>query len=380
MQYIHVSPDAPLEIQHTVSRMNACRQQIEDLTNRLKAAESLWGSLRDEIAGYIQNPGQNAAVATRPVQSSLNLLPDELLCDIFQRLRFQRNANLGPLLLVNKRIHCLVMNTPSLWTRIEFHVVGDLIEEALLHRSYVEACMERSQNVCLDIDIKLDWDTKQRILTRAATDAVMGLVDDEEEAVWSAFDTMDMDFNFSVYEEEEESLFEVLDAIVGAEGCNMPRWKSLVLSLPRDDSQQVSILERLIGDTPNLRDLNLQNAFLLDADDEIAWEGVLPNLSALCNFQSDGPTPSASSLNPFVLQEIGIHIGHPSGVNKLSSYQALQYLSIVCFEGGPSGDPIISLPQLRSLHLGGSFNYFIGRLRTSSQFALNRITRHLLGL
>ncbi|CAG7852476.1 SubName: Full=Uncharacterized protein {ECO:0000313/EMBL:CCA75417.1} [Serendipita indica DSM 11827] len=367
MEHVNVSLDAPTEIQHKASQMNGCREEIEDLLIRLKAAESRWNSLRDDVAPYIQKADQKAAVATRSVKVSLNRLPDELLYDIFRRLRFHWNSNLGPLLLVNKRIHHFVMKTPSLWTRIGFHADFDLLYTRFPKQSYIEACIERSHGVGLDIEINVEVGTKEDFLKQAAVGAVLSLVDEPHNAdIFSIFDNVDMDLNCSKYEEKCKELVQVIDMIIGINGCNMPLWRSLHLVLPYDYILHISVLERFIGYTPNLRELHLENTWLLDDDDDsqYIWEQVLPELSDLRSFGSDHCLPWAfSTLNPAMLKELNFSPKIPSNFDKLSLYQALQHLVIAWGGIDVPNDSTIFLPNLCTLSITGGFEYVIARLR-----------------
>ncbi|CAG7852515.1 SubName: Full=Uncharacterized protein {ECO:0000313/EMBL:CCA73500.1} [Serendipita indica DSM 11827] len=365
MEDFEVPIDAPLDIQQKATQMRRCWEQIQALTGQLKAAESLWNSLRDEVAGYIQQSERKRLISARPAKVSLDGLPNELLFNIFRHLRFERYGHLGALLLINKRIHHFVMSTPLLWTHIEVLVDCDLLDATPPKPSYVEACLKNSQSAGLDIEIHLEWDAAAEFLKQAAIVAVVNLVDEQEEdAVWSTLNDIDMDFRCPVYEKKEAALFEVLDAIIGTDGCNMRRWKSLVLSLPSDPSHRIAILERLIGSTPNLCEVDLQNTDGSDSEQD-AWDSIFQDLSSLSCFTSDYRLPWAfSALNPNRISELKIDLRNSMDFEILASYRALQHLDIYWEGKGDSSNSIILLPNLRSLHIRGPYNYILNRLLT----------------
>ncbi|CCA77391.1 hypothetical protein PIIN_11368 [Serendipita indica DSM 11827] len=67
--------DAPFEIKQKSSQMKACVDKIEALKSRLKAAESLWNSLRDEVAGYIQMEIGNPSSRVAPPEPHSTIYP-----------------------------------------------------------------------------------------------------------------------------------------------------------------------------------------------------------------------------------------------------------------------------------------------------------------
>ncbi|KAG8816232.1 hypothetical protein FRC17_000394, partial [Serendipita sp. 399] len=136
--------------------LSECEQRIINLTGQLRRRIEEYRSLKtiglDHREASPVSPAVRQApnVATTRV-SPISKCPDEILGYIFENMVEEGSHKIRPLLTVNKRFHRVVMTNPLLWRKIFLKIDSELQEVNSLSTSYVEACLERSGKILLDI-------------------------------------------------------------------------------------------------------------------------------------------------------------------------------------------------------------------------------------
>lgn len=150
----------PQDLRKRVNLLHAKERKLADLEAQLRILREECDDIRLEISRYLVqtdlNTG-NGPLYTRK-GAPLSRCPDEILTNIFSFYLIDRHISIRRLLLVCKRWNRLIMRSPRMWARIQILNIDPFIEwpsEEPLARRYITACMNRSNNLSMDIRLNL---------------------------------------------------------------------------------------------------------------------------------------------------------------------------------------------------------------------------------
>ncbi|KAG8819910.1 hypothetical protein FRC17_010304 [Serendipita sp. 399] len=136
--------------------LSACERRIIDLTGQLRRRIEEYRSLKTIDLDHREASPVSLVVRQAPNVVTtrappISRCPDEILGYIFEDVVEEGSHKTRPLLTVNKQFHRVVMTNPLLWRKIFLKIDSELQEINSLSTSYVEACLERSGKILLDI-------------------------------------------------------------------------------------------------------------------------------------------------------------------------------------------------------------------------------------
>ena len=344
------------EVQAKLDLLKTCERNISELERQLSQARILRESLIEDL-------GEHA----RP-RAWIDILPDELLCIIIEHTIRSKRPRIGRFLFINKRFHLLVVNTPSLWTQIDIDVEDPGYMPGWLS-FYVTACLKYSQDLLIEVRMNLSAQVPQATYIRNAVETrFMELVDEyEEENVSNMLDEMNFHLGCSSYETHFDDLFEQITEVVGNDGCNMRRWKSLILFLPANNQLCGTLMKMFSGPTPQLRILEIMDGYHTEIKKQIEEYGAFPDLAAVHTLTVDWGEPWFLSLNRAGLVDLIITLSSTSDLDHLIHCTSLQHLA-VRYRGADEEEEAskgsVCLPALLSLRVSGTIGPVLARLST----------------
>lgn len=131
-----------------IAAYRKCELNVKRLQVELHEEQEKLAALKKDILT------QNPASVTTIHESAIQTVPPEILSLIFTYFVEYQPTHIRRLLLVCRQWYSVIMNTPSLWTRIQIIADSTIDRNQLLSRStYVRTCIERSRELLLDIVI-----------------------------------------------------------------------------------------------------------------------------------------------------------------------------------------------------------------------------------
>jgi hypothetical protein len=377
--------DVPDEILKKIDLFYTQEQLIFTLESQLNDLKAQHHSLEQELQPYRMDvhSTNHATAHTIPEQTSaVHGLPDEILSQIFDIYTDDRSetrrCKLRRLLLVCRRWHDLVMNSPLLWAHVEiekycepFGFGGSPVT------TYVKACISRSQNIPLDMDLELQICGLSSYVRAGLFDRAKSIVDEE----------FHQKIRHQIYKESWDhgsSRFllqfgRFLEYLFGDDGQHLRRCRRLAIRFPLDEEIARTIWARMKSNMSNLTSLTLFdiptrwsiNDTLAQVDlPRIKYLDVKGRLAYPINLFSI----SSNKLEHFstMVDESTAHLEH------LSSFQSLLTLRLNCWRPPIQmyNSPAFSvhLPHLRELSIKGHFihlrsiNFYLPALKVLRVF------------
>lgn len=255
------------------SKIANMKSQLNDLRARLENLEKEHRWLRKELKPYSippEKPSNNLKFGTNQVNTVLHIdrLPHDILYMVFKIYLEYDHHDIWKLASVSRGWNRFIMDCPGLWAQIQITTDTDHpIQYSFQHPlSYISACLERSQDLPLDISLRFDgFPTPDDSIQTTLTDTDGAVIDtsDIENLVDPSWG-WDLDFDSPSYCWLFNRFF---DRLVGINGQRMTRWSRLYIDVGYDRPLSASILKRLRGPLPNLKHLNMQG-FPRTGDDE----------------------------------------------------------------------------------------------------------------
>lgn len=292
-----------------------------------------------------------------------NSLPDKILHHIFSYSIHDDHISIGRLLFVCKRWKRMILDDYHLWSRIQISIPH--LSDAYWARTlYATACMERSQDLLLDVEINFSQPISDREgmkrdiidqVKRSVPSEFYGNVDRWGELLECPF----IPESRMTYHHQAVSL---VDHLVGSTGENIRRWKTLRLSLPQDDAEFCAdVWISLYRSTPNLLKLSLDCCREMSARLEDKTSRGLPDLTALQHFTlHGGMTISQFGVWKNSVSYLDIEVDNSThAMSEIAYFPQLHTLrlhGLSCADAGISLDHIIPLPHLKKLSLSGHYD------------------------
>ncbi|KAG8764985.1 hypothetical protein FRC15_007295 [Serendipita sp. 397] len=307
-----LQPTGPLT-SGALPNLSSHERQITDFSHQLASKIQEYVDARAPINRHrLVLPTAQDTNHTLLTSSPVSQTPDIVLSFIFESLAEEGSHEIVPLLLVNKRFHRLVMSNRLLWRNISIEINECLDEVNSLTASYVHACLERSANVSLDINLNCSaMCNQERFLKFYATNVVRNSLTNEDEK-YEAYDHFYLLFSkyivddtpsnndeLTLYnrEDNDELMFYnrkmkealvIVNSLRGRDRTHTRRWRSAVLDFPDLGRVFREMWFLLDLEMPDLRYLKLE--FIPGFDFLPGFKGGLPDvkLPALRDF-SYGP-------------------------------------------------------------------------------------------
>jgi hypothetical protein len=279
-------PELSEAVQDKISQLSALDKLLTKIESEFEELFTVRLQLEIETMPYRlppprQTEGEPSTSLIR--ESPIERCPDDILLLIFHECLNPRHDKIGHLLRVCKRWNHMVMNTPTMWARIQVTEVDQFFEDESSVRStvsYVSACLERSCNLLLDIELNLmDIPSCSGYIESQARDFLRSIVDEEDhEEVDDVVDNIEWTFRSSEY---ETMLQQAFDGIFGQENLNLKRWKTLSLTFPDAEEIAMDVWRKFKTPCPNLKIMKLQNVDFLEDEVEDMVIGELQALASV---------------------------------------------------------------------------------------------------
>lgn len=198
--------------------LKECDIQINGLRNMLELACCYRRLLEEQLRSL------------RYQRSSLNRVPDELVLEIFRFVTCEDSLALGPLLLVKRRWHRLIVGSPCLWVNIEVHFQAvSYATDIKRATNYVKLATQL--NNVLPIDVNLTLPTQERLIYETG---------------------------LHTYKESMNALRQFMRTIAGTFGANVRRLRSFRLDYNPNKSNDLMLHELFHYSTPRLEELQIR--------------------------------------------------------------------------------------------------------------------------
>ncbi|KAG8826959.1 hypothetical protein FRC17_008045 [Serendipita sp. 399] len=239
----------------------------ELLCSKLENYNTLRASLDDSISTLTANVDEKHPSSSRP--SPISHCPYEILAFIFENIVEEGSHAIQPLLLVNKQFYQVAISDPFLWRKITIKINKYMGEANSLSTSYINACLHRSEDVLLDVELDCSAaSTQTEYIKRVMFDAIQQSMDEEDpkcvvNGISHALDRTG-GFKYPVYEQKWRRFMDIVHSLTGPAWIHMRRWRSAFISLPNIKILAGDVWGLLsAGHAPNLQDLQIIN-FELD--------------------------------------------------------------------------------------------------------------------
>lgn len=311
------------------------------------------------IRPRIQTATLDRVSASRTVQSTkfpIDRCPNEIFIHIFEYfLDGIYHRCIRRLILVCKRWHLLIMNTKSLWARIEIQDPRDLFNFSTKNSlvPYVNACFERSRDLTLDVKLDMgNLPTLNRYITTYLYECCRPIINwPDQHRFFDALDGVNWSCGSQWYEFQHEA---VLNSLFGSNSEHLSRYRTLNLGLPYYANEAKVITETLAGPFPNLKYLHIDNIHhpfsfrfsSFPSAETIILTEIVPLKDLIA---------SSTSLRYL---EIGVD-SDLSNIAELSSFIQLRRLALYFYGIKPADNGIrpvtVNLPHLHELIVAGRY-------------------------
>ncbi|KIM32546.1 hypothetical protein M408DRAFT_19946 [Serendipita vermifera MAFF 305830] len=288
--------------------------------------------------------------------------PEEILLMVFEYYLSKNPRLVRRLLLVCRQWYQLAISAPRLWNRILIYVgeEWDVDNACKSIRMWVERCLTRSKPLLLDItlDFSVIGDPVTKIRSKIVKSLYEELNGDVIDLVndWAAtlhVDTLDDPDVISVY--QFHHLFDLLNILVGHNGKNMSRWRSLELHLPDMGPVAMEITQRLTYPATSLNRLYWIDTSCLSNYIEGDYQYPLSTLRSLESLDVPDPLDlSFLDIQHSSVNNLKIRAQRCWSSVALNMFTQLQELEIIFEYAYPSLEAeFVTLPSLRRLILKG---------------------------
>lgn len=363
--------NVPDEISEKIDLFYTQEKLIFTLESQLNDLKAQHHTLEQDLRPYRIDTHSTShnTVHTIPEQAGpIHGLPDEILSQIFETYTDDpsetRCSKLGILLLVCKRWHDLVMNSPLLWAHIEidkdcepFEFGGSPIT------AYVEACISRSQGIPLDMDLALQNCDSSAYIKAGLFDRAKAIVDEN----------FHQEIHRQIYKNAwhyTSSRFVIqfgrfFDSLFGDDGQHLRQCHRLVIRLPVHEEIARTIWARMRSNMSNLTSLTLLDIPALWSTDDTLAQVNLPRvkyLEAKGRYFTIAYPTKLFSISSTKLEHFSTTIDYSmTHLEDLSSFQGLRSLRLDCWRIATEEDdaPTFSfhLPHLHELSINGHFTH-----------------------
>jgi hypothetical protein len=338
--------------------IKTCEARIESLDKQLKEAQ-------EEQRWWERQLAFTMAIGL----DYFNKCPLEILVEIFQIYLTTNHRHIRRLLLVCKKWYNLVMNTPSLWNRIDVRFSEPSTGRSLHFIPYVQACKQRSENLKLEVTLDLE--------------AVGDVEDYHTGVIWShihgecadcLLEGLNPHYSHqsecSIYEQRKEEVINTVRELVGEGSKDMTRWSSFDLTLPYMNGGIKEIAPALFlldGPTNSLHNISIHNLsdwFDLSGDDEMfdQFPG-LTDCSRVERLKLRRTDIDSMPIQYSSIKHLDIFINHESDLLSISNLSSLETLQMMVLGRPDSNDDLPrqenvrhKFPCLHSMEMTGDLD------------------------
>lgn len=353
-----------------IYRLLAQRKQVAELEAQLKALRKDTTHLEEELVPY-KTHIMMMEKARRELDSQsevhdgdlapIHRCPDEVLQTIFELYLISSHDKIRCLLLVCVRWYEVIMDSPKLWARIHISCPISLFThpKAQSKLGYIRACVERSRNVPLILDLDfLSFPSCSEYIKLAMRESAKAITDEGEHAsICSRVGGLIWNYQSPLYVAKVDM---IVDNLVGIQRTNLNRWSSLTLKLPTNRDLAWNIWKRFGGSFPSLEHLEITN--IPEQPQEEQPQLFTPDFSNVRRLSISRTTYSLQHLSlsstNLISLEITLHYTL-SILLELSQFTMLRELGLRgTSESGQLSLPspiTLALPNLEILELGGCY-------------------------
>ncbi|KAG9051928.1 hypothetical protein FS842_010812 [Serendipita sp. 407] len=331
-------------VETKISELARHRALVHDLEQKLSVAREVCGALEIELSPYLEFPSVIKSCR-------ISLLPSELLVEIFTLyLKSVGHPFIRRLILVCRRWHHLVVRTASLWTTIHAKPIYPSVQHPNPYselRLYIKACLQRSETLPLDINIKFTWhvdspDDLAALQIRAIAEPLID-TSHRETAEWFRRIRGEQTSASQAVKREHQYLLDAIRLLVS----HQSRWRTLRFSAPGWKSAHRIPREILAEASPNL--------VLFHTDTKLSVFGEMPSLKALKVHLFDNLVEEI--FNKDGIERLDVKYLASTGFKMLANWASLRELRCTyqcrgSYSRGNSRE-VIRLPVLRNLTLYG---------------------------
>lgn len=218
--------------------LEQCQQRADDLERQLLDTKSRCVSLARELQEYSPQSWQlSDQYKVSRHKTSLEDLPDKLICEIFEYATLLCHPFIRSLLLVCRRFHRIIMSASSLWTRIDLLFPKDLMDCFSPTKEYVVTCLERSRGRLLDITIRFPQYiiAENYTINQVAVEMTPVIGQDASMDLRRTLFDLSWGCTSSLVHKRIALIQTATKALIGSKGEHILRWASLSVTLSEDD-------------------------------------------------------------------------------------------------------------------------------------------------
>jgi hypothetical protein len=348
----------PNDIKEKIRLFHNQEELRNHLAKQLDEVQRAHAQLQRELAPYRdylmlkkQKITRNVGCVVRSTQGGpICHCPEEVLHEIFQCYLIGYHPNIRILLLVCKDWYRIVMDRATLWTRIQIPKIPQDDNRTIntVVTPYVQACLKRSQNLPLDIELNLE--RLRGIDNYAISYLYETLVDNPD------YNHMQNDFYRELYNMERPNVFNY--SFLNLLNTNVERWQKFKIMVPSNDIDTCVALFREI-DLPKAKLSSLEICGITDL--RVPLSHLLRNLPSIQGVQhlnaggiSLAYFPDSDSLCS--LQTLTTFPWGPTQILDISRCTSLQSLTLdisYTVAVPDVGKYHLHLPRLKSLSVKG---------------------------
>jgi F-box-like len=382
MASLQYKPNLPKEIRQKIKLLSEHQTRISSLESQLQKARTSYKLLESELLEYrveVASLKPDAALHSS-LFTGIHALPDEVLLLVFEHFLSVSHRDIRHLLKVCKRWHRIVMS-PRFWARIQLFPVDYLVYSKLSSALYIEACLQRSQPLLLDIELDYDDFRTCEGYIRSELEALVRAVadDSEDDKIYDWSSGLNCYFSSAEYDQYFCDVFRDLDVLIGPRGVHMERWRSIDLCVPwHEPDVAMDLWVKFVGHTPNLKRAKftgLEPIFdiFVDPEDTDQLDLCFPTLSNITNLTLGDPGLNFFltdfTISPSSLRHLDIEYDKTfSGISALSKFPLLRKLCLRTFIIQLDPDlvippAVVRLLDLQELRLMGNSHVLLKHVR-----------------
>jgi hypothetical protein len=274
MAQVHASqypPELPHDVKEKVQLVSELEQLLSDLDLRKQRAQALLGNLKDELAPYLvpQATLESSQISLRTLdvlansKASIHRFPTEILSMIFALALIPNHHRIRTLVLVCRHWNEMVMQNPSLWSRLQIIAPRDPQKHPWRTwmddmKRYLSACLHRSRTLGLWVEMDLlDLPSPSDYIADQLLSYAKSIIPSEHARLTDEMFSNTWEYESRAWEELIEDICKVL--FTGP--CyKIERWAALSLRLPHSDSMIAEhIWNSITGVASNLKELSIEN-------------------------------------------------------------------------------------------------------------------------
>lgn len=253
------------------------------------------------------------------LHAPIRKIPNEILTMIFFNCVEEKNSFIiGQLVQVCRLWHHIIHQNNKFWCHIHFRYKDNF--NVRIMTSYIQLFLERSGECYLDIEIEvpnvLSFDKRSEMHAKEILRQAADLKEGSPELLEICSDFDNYSCGEKVWLRYSNMVFEPIKILVGNNGVNMNRWRSLAVKYESDWLDDNPLFMQFAYPTPNLHSLSIQHSTRTwNKHYHTDW---FPDLSSLAQIDLDFFDITNFKIDPLKISHISGFRVHDAAFTHLS--------------------------------------------------------------